>query len=179
MLIYETFVQFEVVLTNYLMKTKSEIITVGLDNKEVTSWEGFKTVPHMTIDEVNPVDVDLFVLPGGEPDRLFNSEKLDKLLSELYNKEKVLAAICAAPVHLARAGILEKHNFTTTLPVNEFKSFNKDKYLDKNVVVDGNIITAKAAGYVDFALAIGKKMNIFKDKSDYEETVQYFKEYNQ
>ena len=177
-LIYETFVQFEVVLTNYFMKTKGEIITVGLDNREVTSWEGFKTVPHVTIDEVDPDGVDLFVIPGGEPDKLFESEKLRNLLKELYKQGKVLAAICAAPLQLARAGVLDDHKYTTTLPLDEFDSFNQDNFQNDNVVVDRNIITAKAAGYVDFALEIGRKMDIFENEADYQETVEYFKYYN-
>jgi len=177
-LIYETFVQFEVVLTNYFMKTKGEIVTVGVDDKEVTSWEGFKTVPHLTIEEVDTDDVDLFVVPGGQPDQLTGIDKLSEFLNKLYQKNKVLAAICAAPVHFAKAGILKKHNYTTTLPLNEFNSFNKQNFLDRNVVVDENIITAKAAGYVDFALEVGKKMNIFKDQADYQETVNFFKYYN-
>jgi len=177
-LIYETFVQFEVVLTNYFMKTKGEIITVGLDNRGVTSWEGFKTVPHVTIDEVDPDEVDLFVIPGGEPDKLFGNNKLNILLKELYEQGKVLAAICAAPLQLARAGVLDDHKYTTTLPLDEFDSFNQDNFQNDNVVVDRNIITAKAAGYVDFALEIGRKMDIFKNKADYQETVEYFKYYN-
>ena len=178
-LIYETFVQFEVVLTNYFMKTKGEIITVGLDDREVTSWEGFKTVPHVAIDEVDPEVVDLFVIPGGEPDKLFESVKLLNLIKELYEQGKMLAAICAAPLQLARADLLNDHRYTTTLPLDEFDSFSQDNFQNDNVVVDRNIITAKAAGYVDFALEIGKKMDIFADEEDYQETVEYFKYYNQ
>ncbi len=177
-LIYETFVQFEVVLTNYFMKTQGEIVTVGLDDKEVTSWEGFKTVPHITIEQVNLDQVDLFVIPGGEPAQIENNEQLSKLLIELYNKNKVIAAICAAPIHLARAGVLDDHEFTTNLPINEFASFTNENFVDDNVVVDRNIITGKAAGYVDFALEIGKKMDIFEDEADYQETVNYFKYFN-
>ena len=178
-LIYETFVQFEVVLTNYFMKTKSEIVTVGLKDEEVTSWEGFKTIPHLTIEEVNPDEVDLFVIPGGEPDKLFNQPKLLEFINSLYNKNKVMGAICSAPIHFAKAGILNGHKYTTTLPIKEFDSFNNNEFLNQNVVEDGNLITATAAGYVDFALAIGQKMNIFADKADYEETVNYFKYFNQ
>ena len=127
-LIYDTFAQFEVVLTNYFMKTKSEIITVGLTEKEVISWEGFKTVPHLTIDEVNPEEVDLFIIPGGEPDQLFNQSELLELINTLYNKNKVMGAICSAPIHFAKAGILDGHNYTTTLPIDEFDSFNNDYF---------------------------------------------------
>jgi len=83
----------------------------------VISWEGFKTVPHLTLEEVETDDVDLFVVPGGQPDQLYGTDKLTELLNKLYQKNKVLAAICAAPVHFAKTGILNKHNYTTTLPL--------------------------------------------------------------
>src|SRR6056297_3536649 len=110
------------------MKTKGEIITVGLDDREVTSWEGFKTVPHVTIEEVDPDKVDLFVIPGGEPDKLFGNNKLNILLKELYEQGKILAAICAAPLQLARADVLDDHKYTTTLPLKEFESFKKNNF---------------------------------------------------
>ncbi len=65
------------------------------------------------------------------------------------------------------------------LSINEFDSFNNTDFLNQNVVEDGNLITATAAGYVDFALAIGQKMDIFADEADYKETVNYFKYFNQ
>ncbi|WP_175406469.1 hypothetical protein [Bacillus sp. FJAT-27264] len=42
-------------------------------------------------------------------------------------------------------------------------------------MVDRNIVTALPNGYVDFALELGKLMNIYKDKADYQETIEFFK----
>ncbi len=42
---------------------------------------------------------------------------------------------------------------------------------------DKNIITARANAYVDFAIEVGKKMNLFKDDNDIEETIKFWKEF--
>ncbi|MBS4537440.1 DJ-1/PfpI family protein [Clostridium sp. D2Q-11] len=177
-LIYEGFVQFEVVLSNYFMKTKGEIVTVGLNNKEVTSWEGFRTLPHITLEEVDIKDVDLLILPGGDPQHLINDKKLMEVIDKLNSQGKTIGAICAAPLSLAKAGVLKGRKYTTTLPIVEFKDFNESEFVDENVVVDGNIITAKASGYVDFALELGKIMNIYENEADLQETIKYFKYFN-
>mgnify|MGYP006281510129 CR=1 FL=1 len=177
-LVYEGFVQFEVVLTNCFMQSVSDIITVGIDKETVISHEGFKTVPHITLDEVNIDDVDLFVIPGGEPEQLFGVDGLYNLIRNLDKEGKVIGGICASPIHLAKAGVLENREFTTTLPVEEFNVFDGCNYVDDDlVIIDDNIITAKARGYVDFALEIGRVMNIYKDEADYKETINYFKYY--
>lgn len=177
-LVYEGFVQFEVILTNYFMKTKGEIITVGLDEEKVNSWEGFISVPHITLEEVNIDEVDLFVIPGGDPQKILQNEELIKFLDNLNKKGKVIGAICSAPLCLAKSGILKGKKYTTTLPVNEFKEFENSELIDENVVVDDNIITAKASGYVDFAIEIGKVMNIYENEEDLNETIRYFKYFN-
>lgn len=176
-MVYEGFVQFEVVLTNYFMNTVGELITVGLDKKKVTSLEGVQIVPHITIDEVDIEDVDLFVIPGGEPETLYDEDEFYELIKTLNENDKIIGTICATPVHLAKAGILEDKKYTTTLPIDEFDEFESENYLDKLVVKDDNIVTAKARGYVDFAIELGKTMDIFEDEEDLQESIDFFKNY--
>jgi len=177
-LIYDDFVQFEVIIASYFMKTKGEIVTVGLTNEKVSSFEEFITLPHMTIDEIDINDVDVFIIPGGNPKKL-KCTKFYKLLKDLNKKTIPIAAICSAPIHLARSGVLKGKKYTTTLPIDEYKLFEKEYFKNKNVVVDKNIITAKASGYVDFAIEIGKVMNIFENEEDLEETIRYFKRFDE
>jgi putative intracellular protease/amidase len=85
--------------------------------------------------------------------------------------------ICGLSAMLAKAGLLKDKKFTTSEPVEEFEDFADGVYIDSNVIVDGNIVTAKGNGYVDFALTLGKVMDIYEDEKDYEETVRYFREF--
>ncbi len=176
-LVYEGFVQFEVILTNYFMNTVGEVVTVGIDNDTVTSHEGFQTIPHLTIEEVDIEDIDLFVIPGGTPQELFGKDKFYELIKKLDSNNIVIGSICASPIHLAKAGVLAGKKFTTTLPVDEFDEFTDGEYVDEIVVIDDNIVTAKARGYVDFALELGKIMDIYDNDDDLQETINYFKYY--
>ena len=178
-LIYDSFVQFEIVLACYLMKSSGEIVTVGMNKDPVHSFEGFITVPHIMIDEINIDEVDLFLMPGGDPGGIGERGKLYKLLRELDQKGVVIGAICSAPIHLAKASILKGKRYTTTLPLDEFPEFEKENYEDDNIIIGHNIITAKASAYVDFAIELGKMMNIYQDEEDLLETIRYFKYYDQ
>ena len=177
--IYDTFAQFEVVLANYILKHKGEVITFGIDDEKVTSSEEFITVPHKSIDELDVDDIDLLVIPGGDPSQVNEKEKLYSLIKEVNKKDKLIGAICAAPVHLAKASILNNIKFTTTLDINSIDEFNEDNFIDNNVVIDENIITAKASGYVDFAIELGKQVEVFEDENDLNETIRFFKYFNE
>lgn len=176
-LIYNGFVQFEVILTCLFMKSKGEIITVALDENEIISIEGFTTKPDKLINEIEPDEIDLFVIPGGNPKPIYNNPELNKVLRKLNEKGKIIAAICAGPVHLAKSGILGGKKFIVDAP--ELKQYHNDFknsiYVDESVVVDGNIITAKPNGYVDFVIEIGKVMDIFENDDDLNGKIEFFK----
>jgi putative intracellular protease/amidase len=176
-LVYPSFVQYEVVLTSLFMKTAGDIVTVGIDGSEVTSHEGFIVKPHMQLSDFKLDDVDLFVIPGGEHVNIYGNPLLTKTLQGLNEKGKVIAAICSGPVHLAKAGLLDGKRYTSYRMPERKGDFKKAKRIEENVVVDGNIVTAKAVGYVDLALELGKIFKIYKDEADYQETVEVYRNY--
>lgn len=174
-MIYEGFAQFEIILANYFIKEVGEIVTFGIDSEPVVSAEGFNTIPDLIIDEVNAEEVDALIIPGGPPDILYGCDKLHKLIAKLDDLNKVVGGICSGVVQIAKSGILQGREYTTTIDINEYSEFDNNKYIDKNVVVDKNVITAKSSGYVDFAIEIGKMLDIYKDEDDLQETIEFFK----
>lgn len=173
--IYEGFASFETIFTGLFMKSGGDVVTVSKDYSVITSSEGFKYVPDKLLSNINPDEVDAFVIPGGNPGTLLKDNELVNLLKELQLRNKLIGAICAAPVHLANSGILKGKNYTCSLG-NEFKElFSSSKYIEEDVVVDGNIVTAKGNAYIDFAMEIGKMLNVFEDTDEIQETVNYFK----
>jgi len=173
--VYEGFVQFEVILASYFLKTQGEIITVGINEEPIMSCEGYKIVPDVTIEEVKADDLDVLLIPGGDPDEISHSDQLYKLLNDANDKGKAIGGICSGVYHLAKAGILKGKDYTTTLDINTLSQVEASKFKDKNHVVDGNIITAKASGYVDFGIELGKMMAIYEDEDDLKETIEFFK----
>ncbi len=84
------------------------------------------------------------VFIGGTGARNYwDNKKLHRIAIKFIKAEKIVAAICNAPVILARAGILENLS-ATCFPEDKMELIkSKVNYKDEPVVVDGNIITCK------------------------------------
>jgi 4-methyl-5(b-hydroxyethyl)-thiazole monophosphate biosynthesis len=98
------------------------------------------------------------VLPGGPgTPRLNDLKGLHALVRTMEKDGRIVAAICAAPTVLQRAGILESHP-ATCYPgcVSQMGSAN---LLDKDVVHHNNVITSRGVGTaLDFGLMVAKAL---------------------
>ena len=176
-LYYDSCALFEVTITSLFMKHSGEVVTVGPRIQDYESWEGLRVRPHMMLRDLDTDTVDLFVVPGGNPDNVADDPDLQRVLGELDEKNKVIAAICAGPTVLARSGILKGRRFNSSVAEERKGEFVGAIHDDQDVVEDGNIVTALPNAYVDLALCLGRKMNIFSDAADYEETVRIYREF--
>jgi putative intracellular protease/amidase len=174
-LIYDTCAQFEVVLASLFIKQKHEMVTVGLDDRAVTSMEGFLLKPHMLLEALAPASIGAFIIPGGQPDTIKGNLILGKKLRSFNERKILIAAICGGPLHLGTAGLLKDRRFTSSIYKERPDDFPGGTYVDEDLVEDGNIITAQPNAYVDFALLLGKRLDVFKDQADYDETVREFR----
>ena len=128
-------------------------------NREVTSARGVAVKADRLFEEVDYTQADVIILPGGQPgsDNLTKHEGLKKIITDLHRQGKMIAAICAAPMVLANAGILQGKK-VTCFPGTESKL--KGAICTGNAVeIDGNIITGKAAGAaMKFSLALAEQL---------------------
>ena len=88
-------------------------------------------------------DYDMIVLPGGMPGSA-NLRDHELLIAELQKCEQVgkkVAAICAAPIVLNRAGLLKDKVFTCYDGVQE--QIADGHYSKETVVVDGQLTTSR------------------------------------
>ncbi|MDD3932766.1 DJ-1/PfpI/YhbO family deglycase/protease [Methanoculleus sp. UBA303] len=111
-----------------------------------TGMLGATTEAAMTFDDVDPDDYAGIVVVGGagSQDHLWGSERLSALVRAFFEQGKVVAAICLAPVVLARAGILAGRQATvyrSPAAVAEMKKGGAN-LLDIPVVADMQIVTA-------------------------------------
>lgn len=106
--------------------------------------------------EVNFNTYGFMIVPGGKyVNQIIDHETNIKNLARLfYDQGKLVAAICAGPRFLGRAGLLDEKSYTC-FPGSE-KDMPLGQYLpNQKAVVDGNIITARSAGAIyEFAYAI-------------------------
>lgn len=176
-LVYDGCVQFEVVLAAFFVQQRGEIVTYGLEIRDHRSAEGFRLRPDHLLSDLEPESIDALIIPGGEPSAIMDNPVLMEKLRALNAEGRLLAAICAAPVHLSRAGVLEGRRFTSSIYNERPGDFTSGAYLDEDVVQDGNIVTAWPNAYVDFAIALTDRLHIFTDKADRDETIRVFREF--
>ncbi len=175
--LYEGYVDWEISLLSYILNvTGVEINTTAL-NDEVTHKGMFKVKLDMNIEACNPNDYDVLIIPGGEPEPFIKDERVLNLIREFDDQGKLISAICGGSAFLAAAGVLRKRKYSTSIDDDlAYKHyFNEAFKSETDVTVCGNLITAEGNAYVEFAVAVGKILEIFKDREDELETVLFFK----
>ena len=132
--------------------------TVSVTNeKAVTGSHGITVKADLTVydAEYTPEKADAFILPGGMPGTLGleKSEAVQKAIRFGYENSRYLCAICAAPLVLGKAGLLQGKK-AVCYPGFETYLLGATNPPDK-CVTDGKIITAVGAGAAaEFGLAI-------------------------
>jgi len=66
--LYDKFVDFEIAPLLLFLREKTEVITFSFEKGVQKSVEQLKVVVDQSISEVKPDDVDLLIIPGGEPE---------------------------------------------------------------------------------------------------------------
>jgi len=174
---------FEINLTCHLLaKNNLEIIPIAYEKSVLTALSGLKYIPRFIISEVTGFsDIDGLIIPGGF--HCEQREELTRLIQKLHSSGKLTAAICAGPQYLARAGLFEKTHYTTTMTVESHKEFfskagnfpfPQHMFLDKPVVREGNVITAKGSAFIDFSIEILDYFGVFKEKMEKLELAQQY-----
>lgn len=100
--------------------------------------------PDLAVKDVNADDFDLCAVIGGPGSpELANHKEVINLLNEFKNKGKKLAAICYAPVVLAKAGLLKNKKVTAykdDFSVSVLKAGGA-VLQDEDVVTDDDLVT--------------------------------------
>lgn len=139
--------------------------SVGLTSAPVRSMGGITVLPSKTVAEVNPSDVAVFVLPGGDRwERAAVEPELEELLRQLDASNVPIAAICGATVAIARIGLLRGRRHTSNgldyLRSHVSGYSDADKYVNAPAVRDQKLITASGLGDVEFARELLEELNV-------------------
>lgn len=123
--------------------------TVGVTGHEITSGHGITLKTDKTLADISANTLEMAVIPGGYPgvDRLLESQETLDLLQEMNARGKWLAAICAGPRVLDRAGVIEGKKMTGYTGYAE--KLPGAVFVEKAAVADRNLVTSQgpATGY--------------------------------
>ena len=152
---------------DYLRRAGIDVTVAGIGERDLIGSRGIRMTADLAVDDIEG-EFDCVVIPGGGAGSkaIAGDVHAEKLITSHFAAGKLTAAICAAPaVVLGRAyGLLSGRNFTC-YPGLEKEDYG-GKFQDSRVVVDGNLITARAAGCAgEFAYAIIKAL-LGRDAAD-------------
>jgi protease I len=135
-----------------LEKSGAEIDIISPEQGKIKAWDktdwGKSIKVDKTVGEARVDDYDALVLPGGviNPDHLRRDQKAVDFVRQFFNKGKLVAAVCHGPQMLIEADVVRGRTLTS------FSSVKKDLvnagaiWIDKEVVVDGHLITSRNPG---------------------------------
>ncbi len=94
--------------------------------------------------DVSANDFDLLVVPGGfAPDYLRRHESILRLVGDMAEQGKIVAAICHGPAVLCSTQALKGKRVTCFFAIKDDVSNAGARYVDEEVVRDGNLITSR------------------------------------
>lgn len=143
-------------VVDLLRRADIQVKTVSImEERQVYGSKGIGVEADILFKQGNYDNCAMLILPGGMPgtENLCNHRELNEELKNFYEAGKPIAAICAAPMVLGKAGLLNGHRATIYSGMEE--ELKGAQPVDEKVVISGNIITSKGPGTaMDFALAI-------------------------
>ena len=128
-----------------LREAGAESVVVGTGSAGTySSKHGYPVTVDASAADVSASDFAAVVIPGGyAPDRMRRYPALLKLVRDVYDQGKPVAAICHAGWVLVSAGILKGKRATCFSALKDDLVNAGAIYLDQEVVVDGNLITSR------------------------------------
>jgi archaeal arginyl aminopeptidase len=110
----------------------------------ITGKHGYQVAVDKVLAEVDPADYALLVLPGGKaPAAVRKEPQALAIARSFFARNKPVAAICHGPQTLISAGLLQGRRATCYRSVAEELKAAGAIYEDREVVVDGNLVTSR------------------------------------
>ncbi|VVB91588.1 Intracellular protease 1 [uncultured archaeon] len=173
-LMAEGFEEIELTTIVDILRRGGVAVTIaGLKDGIITGARGIKIQPDARIDSIMEM-YDIIILPGGTPGyiNLGNDRHVLDLVKKYNIEGKIVAAICAAPSVLAKAGILAGRQATVFRGMED--ELDDAKYVDKTVVEDGNIMTSQGPGTaMEFGLLILKRLTDERKAAEIKEKLMF------
>ena len=117
--------------------------------EEIYGEHDYPLTPSKTIDEVNPDEYDLLLIPGGAPDgapaTVRNVKEAQDIAKAFFAKNKPVGSICHGPYTLISANLVKGRHLTSYWHDGVPEEIKKAGGIweDKEVVVDGNLVTSR------------------------------------
>ena len=118
------------------------VFTVAQKKDTITTWRGMKVIPDYGFENCPPADI--YIIPGGNTSVASKNVGILNWVKAAANKATVVMSVCNGAIFLARSGLLDNQQATTTS--NLIESLQKlapaaHIIRDKRFIDNGKIIT--------------------------------------
>lgn len=144
-----------VIVIDVFRRAGWEVTAAAVNDEPLVCSRGVQLVADAAWRDVDPAAYDVLALPGGGPgtDVLRAHAGVLEAVRSFHASGRIVAAVCAAPLVLQDAGILEGR--TVTCHPGVAAELTSGRRLDEAVVTDGNLLTSQGPGTCfAFALAV-------------------------
>jgi protease I len=141
----DNFEDTELLVPLYRLKEEGiDIDIASMKRGPLKGKHGYEVEAVKALDEVKPDDYDFLLLPGGKaPEAVRKEVRALDILRHFFQKHKPVAAICHGPQILISAGLICGRHATCYKSVAQEMKDAGALYEDKEVIIDGNLITSR------------------------------------
>ncbi|MDX2093159.1 MAG: DJ-1/PfpI family protein [Kofleriaceae bacterium] len=131
-----------------------QIVTVGVERREIRSMGGLVVVTDVTIADVDPATVRTLLVIGSPLWEQGEVSAVTRFLREVTGA--VVAAICGGTLAVAHGGLLAGRRYTSNEPgfVGTHVTGALGTYVDAPAVRDGRVITAGGFAHIEYAAEV-------------------------
>ncbi len=124
-----------------LQEEGAEVVTVGPDTEPVSGKNALTAQADITADEVDAVELDGIVVPGGwAPDKLRRDPKILDLVRGVHERGKVIGIICHGGLVAISAGIVDGSRATGSLGIKDDLQNAGATWVDEAAFREGNLV---------------------------------------
>ncbi|HEX9079120.1 MAG TPA: type 1 glutamine amidotransferase domain-containing protein [Desulfuromonadaceae bacterium] len=141
----DNFEDSELLVPYYRLQEAGYRVEVGAAKKGIIHGKhGYEVTADKSFDEIDPTDYNLLILPGGKaPEAIRHNGKVQEIARHFMANGKPVGAICHGPQTLISAGLLAGRRATCYRTVAKELQEGGALYVDREVVVDGNLVTSR------------------------------------
>jgi protease I len=141
----DAFEDTELLVPYYRFKEEGfDLDVASMIKGKIKGKHGYEVNVDKPLNEISPADYDFLLLPGGRaPETVRKEKNALKIVKHFFEKSKPVFAICHGPQILISAGLLKGRHATCYKSVAPELKEAGAIYEDKEVVVDGNLVTSR------------------------------------
>lgn len=141
----DNFEDSELLVPYYRLKEAGLAVDVAsMKSGSIRGKHDYEVAVAKTLDEINPDDYAILILPGGKaPEKIRKEAKALEIARSFFAHNKPVAAICHGPQTLISAGLVKGRHATCYRSVADELKDAGALYEDREVMVDGNLVTSR------------------------------------